>query len=250
MFLKVEKTTKKVKIIHWKSGEPFWTNRHSKMFTYQCDNPACEKVWQQRNRRAKKKLLGNGKHGGPIMKNHYCSVKCCHQKLEMKSRTVECAHPECDKTFHKWDCYSKKYCSNECAHSALFLDGLTCKHSRCKRSISKRNKSGFCHKHSNRGTHKKFKTILYAELGNKCVCCGERDWMYLSVDHVANDGVELRKRRSAHTRINTLLHYHRENPGSLQLLCMNCNHAKMRNGGELYYPTKFTRRQRYPAVSL
>ena len=161
----------------------------------------------------------------------------------MKSRTVECAHPECDKTFRKWDCKSKKYCSNECAQSASFINGAICKKDGCDVAVSKNNKSGYCKKHRSIPDYEKHKAILYAELGNRCACCGERDWMYLSVDHVNNDGGEYRKQSAAHYRVHRLLKHHRENPGSLQLLCTNCNHAKMRNGGELYRPAKFTRRK-------
>ena len=161
----------------------------------------------------------------------------------MKSRTVECAHPECDKTFRKWDCKSKKYCSNECAQSASFINGAICKKDGCDVAVSKNNKSGYCKKHRSIPDYEKHKAILYAELGNRCACCGERDWMYLSVDHVNNDGGEYRKQSAAHYRVHRLLKHHRENPGSLQLLCSNCNHAKMRNGGELYHPNKFTRRK-------
>ena len=236
MLINVEIGSKRHRLIHWKTGEPFWASRNFKKYIYQCDNSACDNVWIGK-KRAKKGV------GGEILTKHYCSVKCQHKGMNMKSRMVECAHPDCSKEFLKWDSSSKKYCSNECARADAYLKGNTCKHSGCNEPVSKNNQNGYCRKHRTIGDYAKHKAILYAELGNRCACCGERDEMYLSVDHVNNDGGEYRKQSKAHYRVHRLLKHHRENPGSLQLLCTNCNHAKMRNGGELYRPAKFTRRK-------
>tara|TARA_R100000306_G_C4358725_1_gene134162 strand:+ start:188 stop:934 length:747 start_codon:yes stop_codon:yes gene_type:complete len=221
---------------HWITGEPHKFKRYRKAYTYKCDNPACGIIFKVRKKRAAK----NSKGG--ILKKHYCSHKCQHKGMEMKSRIVECTHQDCSKTFRKWNCQTKKYCSLECAISMSFLEGSTCSHSECNEPISKNNENGYCPKHRSRASYRKHKAILYKELGNKCVCCGERDLMFLTIDHVNNDGGKFRKQSMAHYQIHRLLRHHRENPGSLQLLCMNCNHAKMRNGGKLYRPNKFTRR--------
>ena len=236
MLLKTENTTRKVRLVHWKTGEPFWASRHSKKYTYQCDNPACGKVWTGK-KKARKGV------NGQILTKHYCSVKCLHKGMTMKSQMIECAHPNCSNEFLKWESSSKKYCSHECSISDAYLKGSVCKYPGCNEPISKNNKNGYCSKHRRVANYAKHKAILYAELGNRCVCCGERDQMYLSVDHVNNDGGKYRKQSLAHHKIHRLLKHHRENPGSLQLLCINCNHAKMRNGGELYRPAKFTRRK-------
>jgi len=65
------------------------------------------------------------------------------------------------------------------------------------------------------------------ELGNRCVCCGDTEGMYLEVDHVFNDGKT--------DRAPTIKKI-RKNRERYQLLCCNCNRAKHKNGGELYIP--------------
>ena len=171
--------------------------------------------------------------------NHYCSRKCQNESLI--NRQV-CANSSCGKTYEVLLARHSQYCSKKCFFDAQHL-GAICNHKECETPITKRNKSGYCIKHRKKHDYNKCKTMLYNQLGNKCVCCGERDWMFLTVDHVNNDGGKLRKERPALTKIWALYKAYRENPGSLQLLCMNCNHAKHRNGGELYRPDKFTRRK-------
>jgi hypothetical protein len=78
-------------------------------------------------------------------------------------------------------------------------------------------------------------------MGGACVCCGERDLMFLQVDHVFNDGHKERKKSG--TRYGNLLKTWNETPERLQLLCANCNYAKRINDGVLYRPEKFTRRE-------
>ena len=221
---------------HWMTGEIHKFKRYRKAYTYKCDNPACGIIFKVRNKRTKKNSKGH------ILKKHYCSQKCQHKSMEMKSRIVECAHPDCSKTFRKWSSAVKKYCTHECSVSAHFVEGSRCNHSGCKEPISKYNKMGYCKKHRGRASWQKHKAILYKKLGDKCACCGERDLMFLTIDHVNNDGGKYRKQNKDHNQINHLLKLHRQNSISLQLLCMNCNHAKMRNDGKLYRPEKFTRR--------
>lgn len=71
--------------------------------------------------------------------------------------------------------------------------------------------------------------------GYKCVCCGETEKLFLTLDHVNNDGAKWRretlgKRTAAgyHTYIRLLKH---GLPDIMQVLCMNCQHGKRMNKG-------------------
>lgn len=67
----------------------------------------------------------------------------------------------------------------------------------------------------------------------KCACCGESEPMFLSIDHVENNGAEMRK-SGIHSRGGTQFYqWLRKNkfPDGFQVLCMNCNVGKHRNGG-------------------
>jgi len=66
-------------------------------------------------------------------------------------------------------------------------------------------------------------------LGNRCVCCGETEEIYLEIDHVFNDGSK--DKAPSLKKI-------KENKERYQILCCNCNRAKHKNGGELFFPDR------------
>ena len=77
------------------------------------------------------------------------------------------------------------------------------------------------------------KQVFAAYGGHRCACCGETEPMFLSIDHIDNDGAELR-RNGTHGRGGTAFYqWLRKNgfPSGFQVLCMNCNQGKHRNGG-------------------
>ena len=84
---------------------------------------------------------------------------------------------------------------------------------------------------------------LYKHYGNKCACCGETESMFLSIDHINNDGAKHRKelwtlasRRSSGTHLYKWI-IKNNYPANFQLLCMNCNTGKHRNGGTCPHKT-------------
>lgn len=172
---------------------------------------------------------------------------------------VQCDNPDCGEIFYRGEHHTKRaqtenqYCNNHC-HDTHFAG--VCEHPDCGQKFKRRVNFGsndrLCRKHLHKYAislrRKLDKAALYDLLGNRCACCGERDPMFLQVDHVFNDGAKHRRRknrgrRSGSLSVKHMLAYLEANPGSLQLLCCNCNYAKQKNGGELYRPAKFTRRQ-------
>ena len=70
--------------------------------------------------------------------------------------------------------------------------------------------------------------------GYVCNWCGITEPLVLCIDHVNNDGKKHREELGAlggHKFYKWLKD--REYPKGFQVLCMNCNHAKYRNGGVL-----------------
>jgi hypothetical protein len=131
------------------------------------------------------------------------------------------------------------YCSYKCSSTHK----KKCSHEECSKQIMYYNRTGLCDYHYQKKRRKKTKDELFQILGNKCVCCGETDRLYLQVDHVNNDGHAHRNsNEKKHHHHSEYLRYLAKNPGGLQLLCANCNFAKKLNDGELYRPEKFTRR--------
>lgn len=69
--------------------------------------------------------------------------------------------------------------------------------------------------------------------GYECKCCGETEPMFLTIDHVNDDGAQHRKelgRKAAGIRLYQWLKANGY-PGGFQVLCSNCNHGRYRNGG-------------------
>lgn len=68
--------------------------------------------------------------------------------------------------------------------------------------------------------------------GGRCVCCGEDNPIFLSIDHINNDGHKHRKTigRSGSSLYKWLIerNFPKDN---FQLLCFNCNLGKRVNGG-------------------
>lgn len=86
---------------------------------------------------------------------------------------------------------------------------------------------------SKRASAKVKDDVFNAYGGYKCACCGETERVFLSIDHIYNDGHILR-RNGVHGRSATAFYrwirMHNYPPG-FQVLCMNCNVGKHRNGG-------------------
>ena len=72
--------------------------------------------------------------------------------------------------------------------------------------------------------------------GYRCACCGETEPAFLSIDHVFNNGAAHRRElgwtvgNGKGANITKWLKDHGY-PAGFQVLCMNCNHGKARNGG-------------------
>ena len=68
--------------------------------------------------------------------------------------------------------------------------------------------------------------------GYKCVCCGETEPLFLTLDHIHNDGAKWREFHKDH-RGAQLFKWLKQNnwPKGFQILCLNCNQGKYRNKG-------------------
>lgn len=66
--------------------------------------------------------------------------------------------------------------------------------------------------------------------GNKCVCCGEAEEGFLTIDHIENDGAEHRKNIGEGS--GRLYRWLKANqfPVGFQILCANCHLSKSRSG--------------------
>lgn len=100
----------------------------------------------------------------------------------------------------------------------------------CRKVQAKRKtKNPFYQRDYVRKKKLEIKLELFAGYGNKCACCGETTFEFLSLDHINGDGNLDRKRfgRSSYRTINMYREVIASGfPNSFQVLCFNCHFAK------------------------
>lgn len=80
----------------------------------------------------------------------------------------------------------------------------------------------------------KYLEQVLAMYGPVCVACGEDTPIFLTIDHIHNDGWEKRKENYREAGIAFYLDILRNGKRhDLEILCFNCNYGKNRNGGVL-----------------
>ena len=62
--------------------------------------------------------------------------------------------------------------------------------------------------------------------GGKCNCCGENVFEFLTIDHINNDGAELRDTQGTGGKLYRWLISNNYPKDNYQLLCFNCNCSK------------------------
>lgn len=90
-----------------------------------------------------------------------------------------------------------------------------------------------CNRAKTKKYYDKCRVSVFEHYGNICACCGETNDLFLSIDHINNDGhLEVWK---SGKRIGGRQLYQKivkaDYPNKYQLLCMNCNYGKRMNGG-------------------
>lgn len=87
-----------------------------------------------------------------------------------------------------------------------------------------------------RARRRKTRDQVFAAYGGyRCVCCGESEPKFLTLDHINNDGGQFRAEMLGK---RTMAGYHTYRwllkngcPPTVQVMCMNCQHGKAQNGG-------------------
>jgi len=90
-------------------------------------------------------------------------------------------------------------------------------------------------KELDRVRYMRIKNKVFDLYGDECRACGERERLFLTIDHINNDGWKLRKENGYREfgiglYIDILRNGMRDD---LEVLCYNCNFGKRQNGGIL-----------------
>ena len=87
------------------------------------------------------------------------------------------------------------------------------------------------HAAQQRKQRRKMKLAAFAAYGgNVCVCCGETEIAFLSIDHINGGGIKHRKITGAGNLFYRWLNRN-EYPEGYRVMCHNCNHGREINGG-------------------
>ena len=74
----------------------------------------------------------------------------------------------------------------------------------------------------------KNRELVFNHYGKECVCCGEKELKFLSIDHINGNGTKHRK--EIYRNINPWL-VKNNYPEGFQVLCFNCNWGRYKNNG-------------------
>lgn len=131
------------------------------------------------------------------------------------------------------------------ADSSVKFHGRVCYGCRAKiRSAEDANKahkeierlrSGDGHRKASLSYYYKLRNQAFEYYGWKCACCEETEPYFLSIDHVKGHGNRHRRELGMKSQGSGAGFYKwlkdEGYPKDYQVLCMNCNHGKMRNKG-------------------
>lgn len=144
---------------------------------------------------------------------------------------MECEVPECYKIAHE-----KMLCRNHYWRLWKYGDSeypiqRSIGRSKCIECDNYVHKNKLCSKHY-RYLRKKIIVWHYSRGLMRCVCCEEKEFQFLQVDHINNDGAQHR-RELRYAYRNEMYEWLIKNnlPQGFQILCANCNFGKYVNKG-------------------
>ena len=75
-----------------------------------------------------------------------------------------------------------------------------------------------------------YRKLVFDYYGNRCTCCGETEPLFLTIDHINNDGYADKKKGL--TGVNLYRKIVKEGfPDTFRILCWNCNCGRSKNNG-------------------
>lgn len=161
--------------------------------------------------------------------NGYCG-QCGTNKIT-ESPTCEICKEKA-RRYHKRRVVERKtqgMCTS-CGKNKPILTTKTCQQCRDKHTEKWIN-NGERYKSNIKLSNQKLKRYIMDTYGGCCICCGEYDLRFLTIDHINNDGQEHRKQGVGCG--GNIYRWLRNNgfPKGFQTLCYNCNIARYHNGG-------------------
>ena len=171
-------------------------------------------------------------------------------KRKPKQKCINCSNTFHNKSGHKFRCnkcqkayfivyhtsYSQKHPIDK-NKACLYAKRWREKHPQRSKEVLKnyreRNKK-LCIKRtvaSNRSYRQKARNIVLEHYKPICNCCGEKEKIFLTIDHINGNGNKHRKIVNNVSGGIAGWIIRNDFPKGFQILCMNCNFGKFKNGG-------------------
>ncbi len=168
-----------------------------------------------------------------------CREKLCklsmirYRRLKAQGKCVVCA-ADVDRNINKCSkCVKKQDQQRKARHKKAFEQGICDICNRVKEE-SRFRRCLRCRKVVRANVNARHAylrdEIFNAYGGHVCHCCGETEPLFLEIDHVQNNGNEMKKIHGVGTQFYRWLKVNNY-PDGFQILCSNCNHGKHHNGG-------------------
>lgn len=190
--------------------------------------------------------------------NSWC--KACHKQYRAKRKGEglcrSCNNPVCDRSKVYCTAHLERYAGPKSKRIFLTEEEKRQTHKATKQRLATyRRENGLCVKHGEPsrpgyvGCEKCVRSnkertydsyyhlkdeVYHAYGGYVCRCCGESNPLFLTLDHIYNDGAKHRREiRNRSTGTWTMYGWLKANnyPSIMQVLCYNCNMGKARNKG-------------------
>lgn len=88
------------------------------------------------------------------------------------------------------------------------------------------NICSLCSENKKKKHYKVLREKVIANLGGKCACCGESEYIKLSIDHINGGGLKEKKELSSYMKYFRKLIKQKDILDYYQCLCYNCNYCK------------------------
>ena len=148
---------------------------------------------------------------------------CSHKKEQrLKNSQPCCRRCTVQLSDANWPaCYRKvksNYICRECAAKDKMISRLRTREAHLARTAAKR---------------KEQKLQVLNAYGGRCACCGETEPVFLTIDHINNDGSKHRREigGGGHSMYSWIVK-NKFPRGIVQVLCWNCNLGRYHGGGE------------------
>lgn len=216
-----------------------------------CNTCKVKKNALRRQKRLERSIIGICACGNPRKNNSTECHKCHNNGLKEAAirrakniKNMKCISCGKDK---KEDRVACSKCNNKAKESKMKSYESYIHQNLCRMCGNKLNTKNFrcnqCNKNHSNNSKRKWSSLKLKVLehyGNKCVCCGEKNNKFLTIDHIYNNGGEHRKQIGNRHIYKWIID--NSFPNDLQILCFNCNCGKSRNNNICPHKSKENRK--------